>query len=268
MEYRVRLYIPSKKKFDYLDEIKNKNIIAISKFIQANDEYGLSSYFEKLLSSLELDNIIDKFCVLLQLRGLNFNGKAVLKGKHADGNEVEYKIDIFEFVGQLLEGLESVPDQYEFITGEYKFLFKLPTRMYFKNTYALLYDTLLDIEYNGVSVYKGLQKKEKFNYVIGIDKETITNVVKFFNQTNNNSEIFFIKNDDKDILLPSIRVSFFNNTIFNTLKALFKIELTYIYNKFYVCLTKLGISYTDYLNLSFIEADILLSIYKSANNLK
>lgn len=268
MEYRVKVYIPSKKSYGYINELKNSDIVAIAKFIQANDEYGLSTYFEQIIKGLKLENIVDKFCVLLQLRGLNLNGNAILKGRHISGSEAEYKVNVFEFVSSLVEYYDNIKKSYEIEYNGIKIFFTLPKKLYFKNFYSLLFDIVERVEVSGEEKYSKLSQRDKLKFLIELGKDVATKIFEELTAINNSSDLYFIKIEDKEILLPSIKISFFNNTIFNTLKSLFKIELTYLYNKFYVCLTKIGLSYKDYMNISFIEADILLSIYKAANKLK
>lgn len=268
MDYRIKVYIPTRKNYGYIEELKNKHILAISKYIKADDDYGLNLFFNSLLKDLNLTNSIDKFCVLLQLRGLNLNGKATLTGKHSDGGKVEYSIDIFGFLGEYLEKCESfiLKDAFEF--NNTKILFKNPSTFYFKNVYALLSDIIDDIEVEGVSKYKQKDKKEKFKTLLQLDKELVSSFVKHLDAINKKSDLFLVRNDNPQIYLPNIKISFFNNTIFNILKSLFKIELSYFYQKFYICLTKLGLSYKDFMELSFVETDILITIFKSANKIK
>ena len=268
MDYKVKVYIPTKKIYGYIDELKNKDILTISKYIKANDDYGLNTFLNSLLSPLKLTNTIDKFCVLLQLRGLNLSGKATLTGKHSNNNKVDYTIDIFSFIGEYLEAIDSFDISSEYIFENIKIFFKTPSSLYFKNTYALISDIITDIEIQGTSEYAKKSSKEKIEYLLTLDKNIINGFARHLDKINKSTNLFFVKNDDPEVYLPNIKISFYNNTIFNIIKSLFKVELSYFYQKFYICLTKLGLSYGDYMSLSYVESDILISIFKSANKIK
>ena len=267
MDFNIRVYIPSTEKFEYIKELTNKETLAISKFIKANDDYGLSSLFDSLLKDIPTNNIVDKFFILCQLRALNISNKIVLSAKHLSGENATYRINLFSFLGDYLNHIKTLEKEYVYEDEQLKIYFKLPTNIYFKNFYVLLNDIITKVEINGKNILEGKNQKETFDIILKFNSRVISGLKNYLNKLNNNSNLFFVK-PTEEILVPTIKVSFFNNTIFNILKSIFKTEILYFYNKFFVCLTKLGLSYDDYLKLSYVETDILLNIYKSANKLK
>lgn len=268
MSYKVKVYLPTQKKSGYVDELKNSDILTITKYIKANDDYGLSTYLKHIVQKAGAKNIIDMFFVILQLRALNFNNNITLKGKHAEGTEATYKQNIFEFLGEFINYVENIPLEYTFEKDNLKIILTYPKKFYFKNFFSLLINTVQDIKVDDKTIFENLTPKEKFKLIYQLKDEILRDIKTFFDKINCKSELFFIKNDNKDLSFPNIRVSFFNNTVFSIIKSIFKIEISYFYNKLYVCLTKLGITFADFMNLTYIESDILLTIYKSANKLK
>jgi hypothetical protein len=267
MEYKIKVYIPSQDKFGYIKELKNKDTLAISKYIKANDDYGLVKTLNKHLSEVGAKNILDKFFILLQLRALNVSNSVTLKAKHISGEDASFTVNIFKFLGTFLEYNKTLPQEYIFKNDKIEIVFNLPSNIYFANFYSLLLDSIKSIVINGEDVIKGKTVKEKFKFILKFKKEFIEELKQFLNNINRQSELFFVKSTE-DILVPAIKISYFNNTVFNLIKSLYKTEISYFYNKFFICLTKLGLSYKDYQDLSFVETDILLNIYKSANKIK
>jgi hypothetical protein len=268
MNYKVKVYLPYQKRITYIDELKNKDILTITKYIKANDEFGLSNYLNELLKPVDALTSIDKFFVVLQLRALNLGNTITLKGRHVEGRDVFYKKDIFGFLGEYIKHCETIPEHYTFVKQDLEIIFKHPSNLYYKNFIQLLNDIVVDIKLNNESILVNTTKKEKFNIIFKLKPNILQEIKKFLEGINLSSDLFFIKNESKDVSFPNISISFFNNTLFSIIKSIFKMEISYFYNKFYICLTKLGITYSDYMNLTFIETDILLSIFKSANKSK
>jgi len=267
MGYKIKIYLPIQNKFEYFKELNNSNTLAISKFIKANDEYGLSKYLSSLIDIDNNKNIVDRFATLLQLRALNVSNKVSLNAVHKTGDKASYKINLFNFLGDLITYIKDSPREFIFESKNKKFYFTLPKNLYFKNIYALLNDCLFKIEENEKDIFNGLTEAQKFQCILNLPEEDIKNIKDYLEDINKSSTLYFCK-PVQDILVPTIKISFFNNTIFNIIKSIFKVEISYFFNKFYICLTKLGLSYDDFLKLSYVETDILLNIYKSANKLK
>jgi hypothetical protein len=264
MDYKVKIYVPSLKSFEYFNELKNREALAISKYIKANDEYGLSQYLNEFIKGIPNTDILDKFFILLQLRALNISNKVVISGKHISGSDATFNINLFSFLGKYLEYLQGIPTHFLFTQDNLTIRLRRPHNIYFKNFYSLLADSIDQVLVDGEDLFKDKNNQEKMNIILKFNKKTLAEIKTFINNINESSNFYFCK-PENDISIPTIKISFFNNTLFSLLKSLYKTEISYFYNKFYICLTKLGLSYEDYLRLSFIETDILLNIYKGAN---
>lgn len=268
MGYKVKTYIPTLSSSEYTREITNFDILNIIKYIKANDDYGLSKYFEHNVVDCSVPTLLDKFFVLIQLRALNFNNRVVFKGKHASGSDAVSNVDLFKFLGDILTQYPSIPQTHQYKCENLVINFKLPTKLYFKNIYSLLLDTITDILYNNVSLYENKNEKEKLEILVRLKKDNLVKIKEYLQNLNEKLELFLIKNEDGETNIPTIRVSFYNNTLFNVLKSIFKLEITYFYQRLYTCITKLGLDYSSFMGLTYVETDILLSIYKSVNKLK
>jgi soluble P-type ATPase len=264
MDYKVKIYVPSLKSFEYFNELKNKEALAISKYIKSNDEYGLSVYLNEFVKRVKGADILDKFFILLQLRALNISNKVIISGKHVTGSDATFKVNLFNFLGRYLEYSQSVPSRFTFTQDNLTIILHRPRNIYFKNFYSLLVDSIEQILIDNEDIFKDKSNQEKMEIILKLNKNTLSNVKTFINSINESSELYFCK-PENDISIPTIKISFFGNTLFSLLKTLYKTEISYFYSKFYICLTKMGLSYEDYLRLSFVETDILLNIYKGAN---
>lgn len=264
MDYKVKIYVPSQQSFEYFNELKNREALAISKYIKANDEYGLSLYFNELIKNAQDVDILDKFFILLQLRALNVSNKVTISGKHESGSDATFNINLFSFLGKYLDYQQNVPQQFTFTRDNLSIIFRRPRNIYFKNFYSLLCDSIEQVLIDDEDILKNKNNQEKINIILKFNKKTLNDIKDFLNNINESSELYFCR-PENGISIPTIKISFFNNTLFSILKSLYKTEISYFYSKFYICLTKLGLSYDDYLKLSFVETDILLNIYKGAN---
>jgi hypothetical protein len=268
MQYKVKTYKPSTKEIKYVHEIKNKNLLDIIKYIQANDDHGLNLYFNEFLGNDNTLNIIDKFFIILQLRALNFNNRVVIAGLHKTGKEALSKIDIFKFLGEYIAFIESYEGEFYIKIDDLEIKFTLPKNLYFKNIYALMLDCIADVKIGEESLYKNKTEKQKLEIIINLKKEIIEKFKEKILEINSTSSLFFHENKNSEANLPNIRISFFNNTLFNVLKSIFKLEISYFYQRLYIFLNKVNFSYDSFMELTFVETDILLSIYKSANKIK
>jgi len=268
MGYKLKTYIPTLSATDYTREITNTDILNIIKYIKANDDYGLSKYFEHNTIECATPTLLDKFFILIQLRALNFNNRVVFKGKHVSGSDAAANVDLFKFLGDILNNYSTIPQSYTFKSEKLEINFKLPTKLYFKNIYSLLLDIITDITFDGTSLYKEKSKKEKLEILLRLKRDVLDELKQYLNNINESLDLFFIKNENNDTNIPSIKISFFNNTLFNVLKSIFKLEITYFYQRLYTCMTKLGLDYKSFMELTYVETDILLSIYKSVNKIK
>ena len=268
MGYKVKTYVPTLSATEYTREITNFDILNIIKYIKANDDYGLSKYFEQNTIDFQAPSLIDKFFVLIQLRALNFNNRVVFKGNHFSGSDAVSNVDLFKFLGDILSSYAKIQHNYQFAHEGLTITFRLPTKLYFKNIYSLLLDTIVDMSYSGTSIYMNKKDKEKLEILLRLKKDVLDKIKDYLQCVNEDLELYFIKNQDNETNIPTIKISFFNNTLFNILKSIFKLEITYFYQRLYTCLTKLGLDYNSFMNLTHVETDILLSIYKSVNKLK
>ena len=268
MGYKVKTYIPTLSATEYTREITNFDILNIIKYIKANDDYGLSKYFEHNVVDCYAPTLLDKFFIIIQLRALNFNNRVTFKGKHATGSDAISNVDLFKFLGDILIQHSNIPQTHQYRYKNLIIDFKLPTKLYFKNIYSLLLDTITGISYNNVSLYKNKSEKEKLEILVRLKNDYLVKIKEYLQDLNEKLELFLVKNEDGETNIPTIRISFYNNTLFNILKSIFKLEITYFYQRLYTCITKLGLDYNSYMRLTYVETDILLSIYKSVNKLK
>jgi hypothetical protein len=264
-DYKLKTYIPTISSFCYAPEIKNRELIDINKFISSNDDKGLSMYLESLIEDCNLKNSFDKVFCLMNIRMV------------CKGNEVKLQISkpgealstltvyIISILGRLLDNIQGNLPDYE--NEDLKIKFNLPKKLYHNNFPSFLFDIVEDLTVKGtIENYKELSDTNKKQILLKLRKEIITDIKEYIK----NNQIYYniIKLDDSSIDFAKKTISFYDNSKFYLLKFLFKSNISSTYNKLFHCCQKLNLTYSDFLNLTSSETDLLLTIYKKNLSIK
>ena len=258
--YKIKTYIPTLSSYCYINEITNKNYIDINKYISANDNEGLSLFFESLLDE-SVKNTFDKLFVLIYLRMLAVGNE--LKLKYTEGSDFTASLSVM--LDSLLKRLLEKPEANicDYVKDDLIIKFKEPTKLYYKNIIELYIDIIKDISIpNNIRDYKTLKPEFKRN-IIGRLKDEYINDVKIHLNTNS-SQYALTKVEDKDIF----HINIYNSSPIKLLKLIYKNNISSLYLKLYHSIQKVNLTYSDFCSMTPAEVDLLLTIYKSANNIK
>ena len=258
--YKIKTYIPTLSSYCYINEITNKNYIDINKYISANDNEGLSLFFESLLDE-SVKNTFDKLFVLIYLRMLAVGNE--LKLKYAEGSDFTASLSVM--LDSLLKRLLEKPEANicDYVKDDLIIKFKEPTKLYYKNIIELYIDIIKDISIpNNIRDYKTLKPEFKRN-IIGRLKDEYINDVKVHLNTNS-SQYALTKVEEKDIF----HINIYNSSPIKLLKLIYKSNISSLYLKLYHSIQKVNLTYSDFCSMTPAEVDLLLTIYKSANNIK
>jgi hypothetical protein len=256
-DFLIHTYQPTLSTHSYLNEFNNKNYFDVNKFIAANDNEGLSYYFNSLYKS---DNIFDTFFSLLYLRSLCVGSKLKLQLN----KETTLSINILNILQRLIDNPQQPLE--DFTHKDLTIKFKLPSRLYNNNIITFLFDSINDLRIDkNIENFKELNDKQKLLIIKNLKQEIILDIKNHIKERQTRYSIVQL-DDITDF--NNYKFSFYDNSAFFTLKFFFKNNISHLYNKLYHCIQKLNLPYSDYLGLTPSETNILLTIYKKSNNIK
>lgn len=248
----------SKKSFS-LKELSFKQLKTLNKFIQNKNDNSIIKAFENILYKNIINkqdysflNNFDKFCLLFLLRIASISSEIELsKGTF------EIKINLLDFFNKIinfnLKNLQIVEK------NGIKIELDLPQVLYFNDFYFSVYEcirkiTLANNQQINVQAFTAENKKKLFEQLPAFVFESIstykTQINEFFKPI-----VFSLGQND------SVNISPFDNSMYETCKALFYINLKSLYDIQYTLVNK--VQYTpEYVDqLTFTENILLLKNY-------
>jgi hypothetical protein len=260
MDYCIKTYLPSLSTFEYFKEVKNKDIICLSKFIASNDNEGAAKYFTDILCH-KVHNSYDKFFCLIFLRNLTVGNAVNIKfnNKKLKIDKAELKLNIV--LSDILKNNNTIIADFEF--EDVKVVFKESTEIYYKNFNSILSDVIEEVIIKEtLTNYKELNEEIQKNIILRLKKEIKLKLKKHILEHSPYFNITLLKE------LNSIKLNLFNNSAFYFLKTIYTTSMSSFYTKLYHISHKLNLNYDNFLSLTPSETDLLLAIYKSQSTIK
>jgi hypothetical protein len=196
------------------------------------------------------------FCII-NLRSYSVGDEIKLIDKNTN---VNLNIDLKNILDKLLNFNIKPLDDWRL--NELHIKFKLPKKLYYNNFVELLMDIVEDFDTGSGLNYKELSKKEKLKILSRLKKNLILEIKEHIN---NNSEKISIADLES---YSDTTFNFYDNSVFEYVKFLFRSNIVSIYTKFYICSQKLNMQFSEYNNLTPSETDLILAIYKDSNSIK
>jgi hypothetical protein len=259
-KFKVKTYIPSLSSFKHIEEITNRNLLYMNKFLSSNDEEGFSEYIDFILPFKDI-NSFDKFFILLCLRSTCIGDLLNLKINIKDQPPTTLKLSIKEVIKKIIDfELTKIPD---FEKGDFSVRFKVPSSLYHKNLLFLLYDIIEDISVKDkLRSIRLMSEKEKMTVIKKINKDILKDIKQHIA---NNTQVVDITRMEN---FNNIKICFTNNLSFKLLKIFFSQNISSFYYKLYHSTQKINLSYESFLDITPAEAELLLTIHKTVNAIK
>jgi len=260
MDYKIKTYIPTLSTFEYFKEIKNKDIISLSKFIASKDNDGAADYLNSLLCN-KIKNSYDKLFSLIFLRNLTVGNTVNIKfnSKNIKIDKAELKLNIV--LSNLLKDKNYKIMDFEFEDIQIKF--KESKEIYYSNFNSILLDIVEEvIVKDSITNYKNLNITEQKEIILRLKREIKQKLRRHIQKHSPYFSISTIKE------IENIKLNLFNNSAFYFLKTIFTTSLSNYYTKLYHISHKLNLTYDNFLSLTPSETDLLLAIYKSQSTIK
>jgi hypothetical protein len=247
-------YTPSStdKRF-HLKELTFKQLRVLNKFLKNKDDNSIDLFFENILSENIIDynkysfNILDKFNALLLLRIASIS------------SEVEVKNKLFTKKTDLIPFYSKVSSKKSEATtidcNDIKLTLSLPKRLHFENIFSCFCDCI-----DGIIIKN--QDCIDFNCLQLHEKQKIFDELPAFVTEKIHTYKQDIETNFSDIVLnfdneTDIKISPFNTSFFEVLKALFYVDLKSIYDIQYLIVSKLNYS-AEYLEQNTLLENIIL----------
>lgn len=251
----IKTYIPTLSSYAYCSEIKNIDFLNINKLINLNDDDQLQKYLNSFTSQ-NLNSFDNLFCIL-NLRVLCIGDEIRLLDRETN---VNINIDLKNILDRLLGNVIKPLD--DFNVENIKIKFKLPSKLYYSNFIEQLVDITQNFYINEDIDYSDLTLKDKLKILSRLKKVYILKIKEHLNKCSEKYKIADLEN------YTNTTFNFYDNSVFEYVKFLFRVNISSLYNKLYICSQKLNLSYSDFNSLTPSETDLLLAIYKNSNSIK
>jgi len=252
----LKTYLPTLSSFVYCSEIKNIDFLNINKLINLNDDDQLLEYLDNIINCNSLNSFDKLFCII-NIRAFSIGEEIKLVDKNTN---INLTIELKNILEKLLNNIiKPLPD---FVFDNLHITFKLPSKLHYNNIVELLLDIVDDMQVGDSFNYKEITNKEKLKILSRLKKEYILNIKKHIGKS---KEKFSIANLES---YTDTTFNFYDNSIIEYVKFLFRVNIGSLYSKYYICSQKFNIQFSDYNKLTPSETDLLLAIYKDSNSIK
>jgi len=263
--FLCKVLIPSTGKYEYFREIDFLTSKTISKYIKNNDVIGFAKCIENIVKTNSIEqksyHVLDLLSILCQLRSYCYGDSIKLEGRNEKGDPITYKHNINRILNfsYLVKECEDV------------YFYKKDLELCVGLPHNLLPDEDFDVISRNIRCLKIGEDKINFPELKSYEKERILQnldasfsgeiikftqkITKLFENTN-----FFEEIDIKDF--KNIKLNPYNESIVQYLASIFNYDLMSIYELEYILIRRLRFSLSDLKNMTIIEAELHLNLYK------
>ena len=263
--FLCKVLIPSTGKYEYFREIDFCTSKTLSKYIQNNDVLGFSKCLESIIETNSENqkkfNIIDMLAILCQLRSYSYGDTITLSGKNQNNQAVTYKHRvnrILEYSGTIKECQEQ-----SFHGKNIELCVDLP--------YNLISDENFDVISRNIKYLRVDHEQVDFENIINSDKQNILSmldasfsgeILKYNQKIIKLLEVIKLFEDIEIKYFKNITLNPYNESVIQYLFAIFNYDLMNIYELEYILIRRLRFSLSDLQNMTIIEAELHLNLYK------
>jgi hypothetical protein len=256
-EFTLEVKLPSGKEAR-ISELKNSDYCSILKYCESDDLIGLNNIFNKLFFKNELKalNIIDKFYLLLYIRAL-FIG-STLQFTNKDNTPINFSID------NILDNVEQFEADFERIITIQHFVIELglPNLLYFNDINDIYFSTIKTIKVgNNILKFDLLSVEEKETILDYIPTTVYSHINSYIEDLSVKLKGFILIEGDEEFGLSDVSIDIISNGVMGFIKSIFSTGLLNFYQMMYICANKIRIDGITYMNMTPVDANILLNFY-------
>lgn len=263
--FYLNCWVPSKKTYVKIRELKISQYNIIAKYIANNDNIQLGNCFEDVIKkNLKEKNIfndltkLDKWFILTFLRAASVSPSLFFVTKTKEDIEVTLEYNLYNILSELSEINLYPIDIFE--QENIKIILSPSRNLYTSN---LISDNIFSVQpaQDTVFYFDNLSYDDKqyvaTNIADNIKTLLIEHMHRYDNQYKNN---LLIKTNDSLKNFTSMPLRFFDNTLFNFVRLIYLPFAKNIYKKRYTLIKTLGLSNRDIDNLTPVECDVFLGL--------
>jgi hypothetical protein len=263
--FLCKVLIPSTGKYEYFREIDFLTSKTISKYIKNNDIVGFSKCVENIVKSNGVEqksyHVLDILAVLCQLRSYCYGDTVKLEGRSENGSPVVYKHSINRVLNTS-SLIKECDDQYVY-KKDLELCIGLPHNLLPDDDFDVISRNIRELKAGSDRIiFSDLKNFEKERILQNLDASFSGEIIKFtqkivklFENTN-----LFEEMDIKDF--KNIKLNPYNESIVQYLVSIFNYDLMSIYELEYILIRRLRFSLSDLKNMTIIEAELHLNLYK------
>ena len=263
--FLCKVLIPSTGKYEYFQEIDFLTSKTISKYIKNNDVIGFAKCVENIVktNSVEQKNyhVLDILAILCQLRSYCYGDTVKLEGRSEKGDPVSYKHNINRILN-VSSLIKDCDDQYIY-KKDLELCIGLPRNLLPDHDFDVISRNIRNLKVGSDIInFEELKTFEKERVLQNLDASFSGEIIKFTQKIAKFFENTYLF-EDMDIKdFKNIKLNPYNESLVQYLVTIFNYDLMSIYELEYILIRRLRFSLSDLENMTIIEAELHLNLYK------
>jgi len=250
--FTFKIYVPSMHKYVRFGQFYNRHYKTILKYIQNNDDSGVSSYIDWLIDHLSSEDIInninrvDKFIIILNLYIICVESHLNITLKcESTGKDFQYKVDLVDILDKITN-IDVTEKKTINIDKTFIVVLGFPTKLHYKEVDDLVVDCVHNIKTRDRSFnINKFDNKHKKRLINELPATFLTNVYEYITDKSNkfhNVPFLTIRSPfDSNVESSNYTFSLVDNTFLHFIKSIFGESLKEVYDMYYLCISKLNI---------------------------
>ncbi len=265
MNYTTKLFLPILKQNIRYQNITNKNYFDIIRFITNNDDEGLNEYFEWLLYDIIVDKEIvkkltniEKFLILLDNRANTIGNTLQIK----NDKNAKIELSIIVIKNDIIKNLNYLNLIKVVNSEKYTVELSLPKTLIIENIDEIYKQIFNKIKIGEDEIqFSLLTDQEKLDIINIMPADISAEMMDFIKKTKEDLTKIKIITENTKVGLENIDLNSYDSTLFMFLKSIFKDSLINFYELQYSLITKMSVSYDQFIKMTPNECKLYIKLY-------
>lgn len=264
MSFYSKIELPVLKKEIRYTHINNSHYFDILKFITNNDDIGLSNYFDQLLYDIILDKDdindltnLDKFLIFLDLRSNSLGD--ILQLNTNNGGKVEILLSSIK--DKIIKEISQLKLCKKISSAEMEIDICIPKSFIIDSIDKIYRDIIKSIKIEEDELHFFNLTDEEIDIIISNIPASLTSEILNFIKINEDINKINIITENKKIGLTGISLNVFDKSMFLFIKSIFNEDLINFYEMQYTLISKMNVSYDQFLRMNMNECRIFINFY-------
>jgi hypothetical protein len=260
--FEIVQYLPVLNKNIKYNELVNKQMEIICKYIANSDDEGLAEYFDSLIYELLIDKTIfslltniDKFFILLNLR-------SICVGNTIKFNSIDTQVSVSILLHSILDRFAQPLQEFNIkknidLGGLGNITVGIPRKMYSKDIDHISMNTIISCTLfdNDISV------TDEIEIVDNLPAHVINDILSFIDEVSLTCEDKIIIAANSNAGIKQVILTPFGNKLFYFIKTIFSEDLFNFYKIYFWCMSKIGITSDGFYMHTPAETQLFIDMY-------